>query len=175
MIDIIRFTPPWVWLLLAALVALGLAQTRTRRVTRGRLLALPLAMMALGLASTATALAANPAAASTWLAGLAAFGAIGLRLPRPAQARWLVAEQRLELPGSFGPLALMLSIFALRYVSAVALVLHPDWRSLASVQAALAASYGALAGLFLGRALSLLRPTLSPQARIVAHEFRHRA
>jgi hypothetical protein len=156
---ILSHTPLWVWCLLAALLVLGLLQTRTRNVTRAQLLALPLVLLGLGLWSLAPGFAAQPLAAIAWLAGLAAFALLGMRLPRPAQTRWLSDSQRLQLPGSWLPMGLILAIFSLRYVTGVSLAMHPQWRTDAAVQFTLAVLFGALSGLFLGRAVGLLRLT----------------
>ncbi|MDO4723626.1 MAG: hypothetical protein Q4A97_02570, partial [Comamonadaceae bacterium] len=56
---LITHTPLWVWPLLAALLALGLLQTRARRVSLARALALPLAMLILTPATLAARLAAT--------------------------------------------------------------------------------------------------------------------
>jgi hypothetical protein len=72
--------------------------------------------------------------------------------------------QRLHLPGSWMPLVVILLIFSLRYAAGVAQGLHPEWRDLPAVQAALALWFGAWSGLFLGRALGLFalgRPTMA--------------
>ncbi len=158
-VQILIHTPLWVWALLVALLALGLVQTRQRRVRRGALLALPLALLALGLWSMAPGFVAQPLAAVVWLAAISAFAAMGWRLPRPQAARWLADEARLLLPGSWLPMALIVSIFCLRYAAGVGQGLHPEWRSLASVQLPLALIFGSLSGLFLGRALGLLSLT----------------
>jgi hypothetical protein len=50
--EIVKGTPPWVWVLLAGLIALGAVQLRDREMSRARLLALPLAMVLLSLLST---------------------------------------------------------------------------------------------------------------------------
>jgi hypothetical protein len=176
LISILGHTPLWVWGLLAALVGLGLMQARPRRVARMQLLLLPVALSALGLVSLAPGFAAQPLAAGLWLGALAASAWLGLRLPRPAGAVWRPALNRLQLPGSWMPLAMAMTIFSLRYVLAVALALHPQARAMASVQWPLALVFGGLSGLFLGRALGLLaltrgappehsgaRPRLQPQ------------
>jgi hypothetical protein len=165
---ILSHTPTWVWGMLAALLALGLLQLRTRRVSRAQLLALPLVLLGLGLWSLAPGFAAQPVAALAWLGALAAFAALGLRLPRPAQARWLAGTQRLQLPGSWVPMALIVAIFCLRYATGVAMALHPQWRTDAAVQLTLAALFGALSGIFIGRALGLLRLTRQPATTIAS-------
>lgn len=153
--EILRHTPPWVWGLLAALLALGLSQLRARRVARERLLVLPLVLMALGLWSTATSFdSALPLAA--WGGAFAAGLAAGRRLPLPAGARWDADSARLQLPGSAWPLAVIVAVFALRYAGGVALALHPAWRGLLAVALPLAALYGLIAGGVLGRVLGLV-------------------
>ena len=133
-LQILSHTPRWVWALLAALLALGLSQRLDRRVRRAQLLALPLAMLALGLWSMAPGFIAQPVAAVLWLVAIATTTRLGLRLPRPATARWLAEEARLFLPGSWLPLVLILTIFSLRYAAGVGQGLHPEWRAMASVQ-----------------------------------------
>jgi hypothetical protein len=65
--------------------------------------------------------------------------------------------QRLHLPGSWLPMALIVLIFAPRYAAGVAQGLHPEWRALWPLQAGQALLFGALSGLFAGRALALRR------------------
>jgi hypothetical protein len=172
MADILRYTPTWVWGLLAALLALGFWQTRTRSLTRARLLTLPLTLLGLGLWSTSSSFAALPLAAGIWLVALAASFFASRRLPAPVGARWDAVCERLHLPGSWLPLALIVSIFTLRYAATVAMVLHPAWRGNPALLLPMAALYGALSGFFLGRAAGLLALTRGPQDTISAHEQR---
>ncbi len=155
LIDILRSTPPWVWALLLFLVALGAAQLRERRLSRARLVLLPALLGVLGLVSTATSFRVPLAALTAWAAALALGGLAGRRLLRPA-ARWDPATRTLLLPGSVLPLALILAIFTLRYAGSVALVLHPAWRASLAVALPMSAGFGALTGLFMGRAWGLL-------------------
>ena len=166
-LQILVHTPLWVWGLLAALLALGLWQRLDRKVHWAQLLILPLALLALGLWSMASGFVAQPVAALLWLGAIAAATVVGLRLPRPAAARWLVDEARLFLPGSWLPLMLIVAIFSLRYAAGVGQGLHPEWRTAASVQWPLALVFGALSGIFLGRALGLMQlaqPTIPRHA-----------
>lgn len=168
LIAILSHTPVWVWALLTALVALGLWQRRERRVRPAQLLALPLALLALGLWSMAPGFVAQPVAALLWLLAIVVFSWLCRHLPRPAAARWLAEEGRLFLPGSWVPLVLIVCIFGLRYAVGVGQGLHPQWRDLAQVQWPLALVFGALSGVFLGRALglrSLARLASHAQAR----------
>ena len=166
---ILSNTPVWVWGLLAGLVVLGWIQTRQRRVTRVQLLALPVALLALGLWSMAPGFAARPVAALLWATALIAAGAFGWRIAKRTQAMWLPEAQRLQLPGSWLPMVLVVLIFSLRYAVGVGQAMHPEMRAAAAVQFPLALVFGALSGLFTGRALGLLRLTMDAPATIARH------
>jgi hypothetical protein len=156
-VQILIHTPLWVWGLLSGLLVLGWLQSRPRSVSRVQLLALPLALLALGLWSMGPGFAKQPLAALVWLLSLGAFVVLGLRWPTPVQARWQAASQRLQLPGSWFPMFLMVVIFSMRYGFGVAQAMHPELRGQLSVQAPVAALFGALTGVFLGRAFGLLK------------------
>ncbi len=159
LLQILIHTPLWVWAMLLGLLTLGLWQRQTRRVRRAQILALPLVLLALGVWSMAAAFVALPLAFATWLTALGATAAWARRWAPPAAARWLEAEQKLQLPGSWLPLVIILVVFSLRYSTGVSLALHPEWRAALAVQMPLACAFGALSGLFLGRALGLLAVT----------------
>lgn len=156
---ILSHTPVWVWGLLAALMALGLSQTRQREVAPWRLLMLPLVLLGLGLWSMAPGFIALPLSAPVWLAALGV--GVALLASRPARAgtRWLPAEQRLRLPGSWMPMLLIVAVFSLRYAANVGMAFNPGWRSAPWLLLPLALLYGGLSGLFLGRSLALLKLT----------------
>lgn len=174
--QVLRHTPLWVWGLLAALVALGLSQRRERVLGRGRVLALPIAMGGWSLWSAAQSIAAAPAGAA------AALGALPLALPgwtaglllvmaalhgraAPAGLRHDAASGRFHVPGSLAPLALILFTFCLRYLSGVALALHPAWRGSAALALGLPLLFGALSGLWAARAAAVLGSARNGPAR----------
>jgi hypothetical protein len=162
--EILRRTPPWVWLVLAGLLTLGATRLRTRHMSRPRLLLLPLVLCGLGLFSTLGNFTPAATALAAWAAAFAAGLWLGRRLPLPAGLRWDPASRQLQLPGSVLPLLMIVTIFTLRYAGTVSLVLHPDWRASAAVALPMAAAYGAIAGMFLGRVLGLLRATRTATA-----------
>jgi len=170
LLTIIRYTPIWVWGLLAALLALGFWQVLPRRVARGQILALPISLLCLGLWSMAPGFAAQPLSVLLWLAALVACSALGRRLPRPAGAAWHAESSRLQLPGSWLPLALIVGIFTLRYGVSVGQALNPELRQAAAVLLPVSVLYGAISGLLLGRALGLLQLTRPAPATMTRHE-----
>ena len=179
LLQILNHTPVWVWFLLIALLALGLWQRRQRRVRPSQLLALPLALLVLGLWSMAPRFVAQPLLALAWLAALLAAVQLGKHLPLPVAARWLADEQHLLLPGSWLPMVIIVCVFSLRYSTGVLMALHPEWRTMAAVQLPLALAFGAMSGVFLGRALGLwvlTRPAAPHASRApVGNAFDHAA
>jgi uncharacterized integral membrane protein len=156
LLQILIHTPVVVWALLAGLIALGLAQTRTRHARPVRVLALPALFVGLGLWSLLPGIESRPAVALLWLLALTLGSAAGRRTPLLPGTVWLAAEGRFRVPGSWIPLGFILAIFGLRYASSVAFVLHPEWRADFGLQALLAAVLGLLTGLSVGRAWRLL-------------------
>ena len=153
--EILRHTPMAVWAALAALVGLGLSRTRPRLVSRWRLLTLPVALGVAGLASLALGFR-SPWVLLVWALAFAALLVLARRLPPPSGLRWDAAAARLLLPGSWLPLAVILVLFGLRYASAVATALHPEWQHALALRLLLAGASGAVSGLLLGRAFGLL-------------------
>ncbi|MFI4929431.1 MAG: DUF6622 family protein [Burkholderiales bacterium] len=164
-VEILRHTPHWVWLILAAITLLGALQLRQYRISRGRLLLAPIALGAYSLwgASSAFGAAAVPA----WLAGMALtlLASRALRGPRTIE---VAADGRFVLPGSPWPLLLMWAIFGLRYAVAVTLVFHPAWAHGGAMAVGVATLYGALFGLFAARAWRVLQSARWPGSVQVA-------
>ena len=154
--QVIRHTPPYVWAILAALVALGLLQWRDHTLTRARLALAPIGLGAYSLWGTTMAFGVRPIVVAAWLAGMAlAIGANRwLRWPRDVRP---TADGRFALRASPWPLIAMLSVFSLRYAVAVTLIFHRDWAAHAGFALPMALVYGVLSGLFAARALRILR------------------
>ena len=126
-LDVVNHTPIGVWIGLAVLVAVGLAQTRDRDVSASRLWLVPIVMGTLSFLGTWHAFggASQWLAAGGWIAGGAAGFASNraLDLPRRASAN---ADGTYRIGGSFAPLLLFVAIFVLRYAVGVALAIAPQ-------------------------------------------------
>ncbi len=155
LIDIIKHTPVWVWGLLAALLVLGASQTRDREMGLARVTLLPLAMIGLALFGVASVFGAHLAPLFAWAVGMVVALALGGRLVAPRGARRLPMTNRLHVPGSWLPMALIVLIFVVKYYVGVSVALNPaltvatDFSGLASL------AYGVFSGLFLARGLAL--------------------
>jgi hypothetical protein len=154
-VNILQHTPLWVWVLFVALIALGWSQARPREVSRARAIVLPVLLIALSLVGVVSAFGLFPLALGMWVAG---FGA-SLWLAGDAMAvrgvAWSSASGRLQLPGSWLPLTLIVSLFVLKYGAGVCLAVNPGLAANALFASLCSVAYGTFAGLFWGRARSL--------------------
>jgi uncharacterized membrane protein len=150
-------TPLWVWGLLAALLALGFSQTRSRRAGLARITLLPLGLGAFSLYGTVSAFGASPTVIGSWLAATTLLILIVTQMPLPAGARYDSASRQFQVPGSWMPMALIMGIFLTKYVVGVSLVMHPELKANANFSLAVGTLYGVYSGIFAGRAVRLLR------------------
>jgi len=154
-IDILTHTPLWVWGILAALVVLGLKQTRDRQLSPVRLTVLPLIFIGLSLSGLLRIAAGLPLAIGTWACGFACVALLlrqALAVPR---ARWSAATQTVHVPGSWLPLVLIVGLFLMKYGVGVTLAIHPEQGVDPMFNGACEFVYGLFAGLFWFRSRSL--------------------
>lgn len=155
LIEIVRHTPYWVWIVLAVLLRRGYAMTRPQQLPRERAALLPAALLLLSLAGVVTSFGARPDVLACWAAALllAAYEAQrGGPAPGP---RYLPQQRSFAVPGSWTPLLLIVLIFTLKYAVGVALALHGELHRSAGFALGIGSAYGGLSGVFLGRALRL--------------------
>ena len=155
-LTVLSHTPPWVWLILAALVALGLRQARDHVVSPSRLLIQPLALGSLSLYATVSAFGAQVLPLAGWLAGVLLGVAANQRLRLPRQVR-LLPDGQITVGGSWAPMALLMLIFWLRYAIAATLAVVPALASEPAFIALASALYGVASGLFGARAWRVLQ------------------
>jgi hypothetical protein len=154
---IIANTPIWVWLLLVALLWVGFAQTRTRCVEARSILTLPVVMPAMSLSGMVTSFGPMPQAMLAWaVATTIGTSLILIRSIAPSTYYDSVAG-RFHVPGSWIPMAVILSIFSLKYATGVTLAVQPALASSVEFAAILSALYGGFSGIFVGRAVRLWR------------------
>lgn len=149
LIEIVRHTPPWVWLLLAVLIARGLALARTRERRMGTLYIIPLVLLCIGLQAIAARFGAMPLAWGAWACGFAVGGALGwISIPDSAVA---LSPNGIRLAGSYWPLVLILGVFCVRYASEVLRAIHPELMVEPGAIAAVCIASALVSGLFVGR------------------------
>jgi hypothetical protein len=157
--QIITRTPIWVWALLALLIGLGYQQSKTRVLGLRRVMVIPAVLTLLSILGTVSAFGSSPQVLFTWLAAASLLAFVVLQLPLSAGHRFDPQTSKLHVLGSWVPLALMMGIFANKYVVGVALSMHPELAQNATFTLAFSALYGAFSGVFIGRAVRLWRLT----------------
>lgn len=156
-LQIATHTPFWVWGLLAALIGLGLKQTRDRLVGLGALSVWPLVMIGLSFSGMRGAFDLSPAPVAAWALGLAVAATAAHRAGWPRGLRWDAPTGRVAVPGSRVPLALMMLIFAVKFGVGATLALHAAVATEPAFAASVSAAYGAFSGIFLCRSIAAWR------------------
>lgn len=155
-------TPVYVWAILAFLVYRGVLAAREREMTLTRMAIVPVVMLALYAIAAQFGMAS--VAMPAWLLGAAV-----LTLQRLAFGRSCVlavaGAGRVRLRGSWTPLALMLTVFSIKYVLGVVLAILPGMAGQAVFVATVCFLLGLCNGYFLGQ---LARDIAS--ARRIPHE-----
>ena len=156
-LEILKRTPLWVFVLFVGLLFLGYAQTRTRSLPVWRLSMLPAAMVGFSLYGFISAFARNTAAVAGWSGALLAVSALIVAADFPRGVTYSRETRSFTVPGSWIPFAIIMTIFFSRYAVGVTLVMKPAWREATLFASAIGAIYGLSSGFFVGRALTMLR------------------
>lgn len=157
LLQILHFTPRWVFGLLVALVIVGSMQARTRRVPVGLALTLPAAMLLLSLTSVLRDSSLTRLAPVAWLLGLGIATALGLRVMRADAATYDAGSRRLVIAGSRAPLFVILGIFLVRYAIGVVNGMNLELARIPAVVLGAGLLLGAFSGFFVARGLRFWR------------------
>ena len=156
LLQILKGTPTWVFVLFAVLIALGVVQSRPRSLGLARIALLPAAFIAFSFYGVVAAFGARPEVLAAWALGIGAAVVLGRLFRRPSGARWEASTGTFHVPGSWAPLALMMTVFFARYAIAVAIAMNPGLAREDGFTLLAGLAYGLLSGAFLARALGVL-------------------
>jgi hypothetical protein len=154
--EIVTHTPHYVWLILALLVYRGILASQAREVTIRKLCIIPVVMLGLSLQGIQNAFGLDGLPPLIWLGGALAGATLAWRLSYPTALRADPARGVISQPGSWVPLALMLSVFLMKYAVAVLMAMAPALRHEAVFIAVVCVLYGGFSGIFVGRLLRCL-------------------
>jgi hypothetical protein len=155
LIEIVRHTPYWVWIVLAVMLRRGYVLTRPQEVPQARVALLPAVLSMLSLGGVLSSFGARPDALLCWAAGMVLAAYETQRRGAPQGVRYLPERQSFTMPGSWTPLLLIVLVFTVKYTVGVQLALHEGLRHSGWFTIGASSGYGTLSGLFLGRALRL--------------------
>lgn len=157
LLQVLLYTPRWVFGLLTGLCILGLLQTRTRRVVPLVALVFPVVMLALSLNGVLRYVGWQWPALLCWLTGIGIVAAANLKWLDAETTRYDTVSRRLIIKGSWLPLIVILGIFMTRYAlgvaSATGSALFQTWYFPPSMGLLL----GGWSGFFLARVLASWR------------------
>jgi hypothetical protein len=139
-------------------LAIGVKQTKDRTVKGIQIIVLPTMMILLSLFGTFSAFGFwNINAFTFWLIGIATSGVFSSIVQSPKCVTYSSAQKTYNLPGSWWPLSLMMTIFFIKYavgvISARKLPVLDEQEFISLISL----SYGFLSGIFLFRASVIWR------------------
>lgn len=160
LIEILKRTPPWVFVLFFMLIALGYFQSKGRTVSRRRVSVLPVAMIALSFYGVLSAFGVAPAGLVFWVLGVALAVGVGVKLATPQGVTFFSETQSFFIPGSWLPSVFMMAIFFTKYAVGVILARQLPIAGELAFVAPVSLCYGLLSGVFLARAMVVWRSAM---------------
>lgn len=157
MSDIVLKAPIWVWPLLLVLIALGFMQSRSRTVPPQPVIAISTAMLCLSAYGVITSFQGSVLALMVWFKLLSITLLICRKMGYPQGWQFDALSGRMQVPGSWLPMALFLGIFLTKFAVGAALAIHPALAVRPQFALPICALYGLLSGIFAARALHALR------------------
>lgn len=147
--------PSWVFAVLLLLVALGYRQSRERVVTPRTLALIALALLGFSLYGVVAAFGSGVLPLLCWAAGFALVLGLGRSLVGPRDMQALPGSDGVRMPGSWWPFALMMGIFAVKFVLGYGRAMHLPLIQQTAFVAGASMVLGAFSGAFAARALTV--------------------
>lgn len=161
LIEILKRTPSWVFVLFFVLIALGYVQSKDRSVSRSKVSILPAAMIALSLYGVLSAFGATPVGLALWVLGIVISVQVGVKLGTPRGATFSTETQSFFVPGSWVPLVFMMAIFFTKYAVGITLARQLPIANDEMFVGVVSLCYGLLSGVFFARAIVIWQATKS--------------
>src|SRR5687768_6974358 len=119
MLQILSHTPAWAFVLFAVLLGFGLIQTRSRSVKKQVAYVLPAAMVVLSLSGVQSSFGFKLVPVAAWAAGLLVAAFVCYKVCPNRGMSFDSVSNACFIPGSWGPLAVVMAIFCTEYALAV--------------------------------------------------------
>ncbi|MBT9502455.1 MAG: hypothetical protein IV092_14525 [Burkholderiaceae bacterium] len=166
--QVVDHTPVYVWGLLMFCLVMGVKQSQDQQLSRQRLLIVPAIWTAFGLWGVASAFGLQAQNLAAWALGLGLVIATLRQTPWPRGVSFDRRSGLFHVPGSWGPMVMIMAIFMAKYLVGASLAMLPQLAQATAFGLAVSALYGALSGLFIARSLSILRHGGGAVARLSA-------
>jgi len=155
--QIISHTPTWVFVVFFALLVLGFKQSKPRAVKVKTVFILPLAMTLFSLFGVYSVYGITLLSLVLWCFGLVLALMLGLKFAYPKLVSYSALNNKLSIPGSWAPLALMMAIFFTKYFMGFAVARDLPIINDMIFIALISMLYGAFSGTFLARCVVMFR------------------
>jgi len=156
LIEIVKRTPLWVFLLFFILLGMGYIQSRDRSVRRGMVAILPVVMISLSLYGVVSAFGFVTTGVVLWILGVSIALGFGIKIATPENVTFIADTQTFVVPGSWVPLILMMAIFFMKYAVGVILARQLLIANELVFVSLVSLCYGLMSGAFLARATVIL-------------------
>jgi hypothetical protein len=175
-IEIIRHTPLWVFVLFIALLIMGYMQSKDRTINRSKVVILPVAMIGLSLYGVISAFGiGHPIGLFSWIAGIFVAGLLCIKFPSPAGVSYSTKDRSYSVPGSWFPLFLMMAIFFIKYAVGVILARKLPIANEQIFIAVVSFCYGLISGIFLARTFVIYRSQVFDNTTLSNRRFLRKA
>lgn len=156
LVEIVKRTPSWVFVLFFVLLALGYMQSKDRTISRGKVAILPSVMIGLSFYGVISAFGIAQVGLTFWLAGVSA-GMLGITFLAPRGVSYATETKLYTIKGSWIPLMLMMTIFFTKYTVGVIMARALPITHEPIFIGIVCLCYGLISGLFLMRAFAIWR------------------
>lgn len=154
LVEVLKRTPAWVFILFFALLAAGYFQSKDRVVSRCKVILLPAAMVVLSFYGVLSAFGIAPYGLTFWLVGIGIPVCLGSKIVNLSGVSFEMETQSFSIPGSWLPLSLMMAMFFTKYAVGVILARKLPIASELAFVGSISFIYGFLSGVFLARAIT---------------------
>lgn len=156
-IEILMYTPGWVFWLLAGLVILGLWQTRARQVSLPIAFIMPTYMLIYSFTGALDSAGLNIIAIISWLLAAAFTTALSLILMNKNSVIFDLSKRKLLIKGSYWPLLIILGMFFTRFILGVTVGMELKIIRHTYFYTMVALALGSWSGYFIARSIIYLR------------------
>jgi hypothetical protein len=158
MLEILKGTPIWAYVVFVLLASLGLSASKARARTPFRMMMVPLVFLLWSMATTLAFAASNPAGAAVAALALVLGGFAGYALNQGANVQVDPQNPRqMILPGTWMVLILSMALFALHYWAGYERAVAPEALAAPAFRYGMPVLGGGATGYFAGQALAFWR------------------
>jgi hypothetical protein len=155
MLQILSHTPVFVFVLFFVLLVLGFLQSRDRKVKTLVAFILPIFMVIFSATGVTTTFGINLVSIGLWLSGLLLASIVLYKIVPLKGAIYLASENKIFIPGSWLPFAVIMAIFFTKYAVGIMMGMQLPVVHEASFMMYISFIYGCFSGFFTSRAFAL--------------------